>query len=151
MLAAILGGVHLIAVLAIIAGYIIILAASAPTVSRQDLQAINQVYFLTGLALVVAATAGIALWQIGAKPAAFYNNNPVFHAKMGMFMLLLVITAYTGIKCRQAQHSHAYAADNATEKVIALGNFIRPLQKAGIVLLLVIPLMAWMMARGIGY
>lgn len=155
MLAAMLGGIHLLAVLAIIVGLIIILAASAPVIPIQDLQAINRVYLLTGIALLIAAAAGTTLWLAGGKPATFYNNNPVFHAKLGLFVVLLVITAYTGLQFRRLQKGLDTGADAAEQTdsaaTIVVSAPLRLLQKACIPLMLLIPALAWMMARGIGY
>lgn len=151
MLAAIVASVHLIAVLAVIVGLLIILTASTPTVSAQDLQAINRVYLLTGIALLIAATAGCVLWLAGGKPVEFYNNNPVFHAKLGLFALLLAIITYTGFRFRDLQAQQLTATAGTDQSAIVVGGAVRRLQKTCIPLILVIPALAWMMARGIGY
>ncbi|MBU2097917.1 MAG: DUF2214 family protein [Gammaproteobacteria bacterium] len=165
MLAAVISSVHLIAVLASIVGLLVILVASAPMISAQDLKAITRVYLMTGSALLVAAAAGAVLWLAVGKPAEFYNNNPVFHAKLGLFVLLLMVLVYTGFKFRQLQRTHhtALASDTAeassapiadtapTEVTIQVSAAIRRMQKICIPLMIVIPALAWMMARGIGY
>ncbi|MDP2380683.1 MAG: DUF2214 family protein, partial [Pseudohongiella sp.] len=86
MLAAVVGGIHLLFVLALVVGLMVILLASGEQVSLLDLLAIKRVYALTGSAIALVAIAGIVLWLWVGKPAAFYSNNPVFHAKMGLFM-----------------------------------------------------------------
>lgn len=159
MLAALTGAVHLLAVLAIIVGFFIILTASAPKVSARDLQAINRIYLLTGAALLIAAVAGCTLWLAGGKPVGFYSNNPVFHAKLGLFALLLAATAYTGFKLQQLQKSQVVGSpaspgkldDIDDEPSIVISASIRNLQKVCLPMILVIPALAWMMARGIGY
>lgn len=152
MLAAMIGSVHLIAVLAVIVGLIIVLLASHPTISAQDLQAINRVYQITGFALLLAAAAGCVLWLAGGKPAEFYSNNPVFHAKLGLFALLLAVISYTGFKFQQLQKKHSLMSAGASdETLIAVSDSVRRMQKTCIPLMIVIPALAWMMARGIGY
>lgn len=151
MLAAIIGSAHLIAVLAVIVGLLIILMASTPTMSMQDLQALNKVYLVTGIALIAAAGAGCVLWLAGGKPAEFYSNNPVFHTKLGLFALLLAVIAYTGLKFRQLQKQITVTAADALETTIVVSDSIRRIQKTSIPLIIVIPALAWMMARGIGY
>lgn len=148
MLAAIIGGVHLIAVVGFAIGLLIILTASSPQVSAQDLKAIQRVYLLSALALVIAAIAGGLLWLAVGKPAPFYTNNPVFHAKLGLFMLLLCVLAFTGVGIGRLQ---AKAAVPAGDSAITLSAGLRRLQKTMIPLLLIIPVLAWLMARGIGY
>ncbi|MDO9520726.1 MAG: DUF2214 family protein [Pseudohongiella sp.] len=155
MLAALTGGIHLIAVLAAIVGLLIILMASAPTISVQDLRAINRVYLLTGFALIIAAMAGAVLWLTIGKPAEFYSNNPVFHAKLGLFALLVAVVAYTGLKFRtlekNLQTPAATSAVPDTDAPIVVSDSVRRLQKTCVPLMIVVPALAWMMARGIGY
>jgi putative membrane protein len=155
MLAGISAGIHLIAVLGSIVGLLIILMASAATISVQDLKAINRVYVITGLALFVAAVAGCVLWLVVGKPAEFYSNNPVFHAKLGAFILLVLIIGYTGIRFRllenTAEISSLSSSVHSNEAPIAVSTSIRRLQKTCIPLMIIVPALAWMMARGIGY
>lgn len=147
MLAAFVGGIHLLLVLALVVGILVILLASAEQVSPQDLLAIKRVYKLTGASLVLVAIAGMILWLWVGKPAAFYSNNPVFHAKLGLFLLLGALFSYNAYRVHHLQG--AQATDPETQ--IPLGNTHRRLQKALIPLLIVIPVLAYLMARGVGY
>jgi putative membrane protein len=159
MLAAMIGGVHLIAMLGFSVGVLVILMASTPIISAQDLTAINRVYLLSAIALLVVAVAGAVLWLAVGKPPEFYSNNPVFHAKLGLFALLVVTFIYTGLKFLQLQTLQIAPAHNnvdvapgtSADESIIVSNAVRRLQKTFIPLLLVIPVLAWMMARGIGY
>lgn len=147
MLAAFVGGIHLLLVLAIVVGVLVILLASTEQVSPQDLLAIQRVYKLTGASLVLVGIAGLILWLWVGKPAAFYSNNPVFHAKLGLFLLLGVLFSYNAYRVHTLQSAHL----TDPEAQIPLGNTHRRLQKALIPLLIAIPVLAYLMARGIGY
>lgn len=147
MLAAIVGGIHLLLVLALVVGILVILLASAEQVSPQDLLAIQRVYKLTGVSLVLVAIAGLILWLWVGKPAAFYSNNPVFHAKLGLFLLLGALFSYNAYRVQHLPSTHT----TDPEALIPLGNTHRRLQKALIPLLIAIPILAYLMARGIGY
>lgn len=151
MLAAIIDGVHLLAVLGFIAGLLVILMATTANLSHQDLRAINRVYILAGLALAVAALAGSLLWLAVGKPAEFYSNNPVFHAKLGLFALLVALFVYTGTRFRQLQNRAQASASSNDETEVVVSDALRRMQKICIPLIIVIPALAWMMARGIGY
>ncbi|MDP3518928.1 MAG: DUF2214 family protein [Pseudohongiella sp.] len=147
MLAAVVGGIHLLFVLALVVGLMVILLASAEQVSQQDLLAIKRVYALTGVAIVLVAIAGVVLWLWVGKPAAFYGNNPVFHAKMGLFMLLCALFSYNAYRVYHLTVDPTAAADTP----VRLNTSHLRLQKALIPLLIAIPVLAYLMARGIGY
>lgn len=147
MLAAFVGGIHLLLLLAVLVGVLVILLASADEVSVQDLRALKRVYALTAIAMILLALAGTTLWFWGAKPAAFYTDNPVFHAKLGLFVLMLLLFAHNGYRVYRLSLNHS-ADSNAA---IPLSKNLRRLQKALIPLLIAIPVLAYLMARGIGY
>lgn len=147
MLAAVIGGAHLLLVLGVLAGALVILLASAEEVSAQDLLAIKRVYALTAIAILLLALAGAVLWFWGAKPATFYSNNSVFHAKLTLFALLCLLFAHNGYRIYGLHRRHG--ADESA--MITLDRSVRVLQKAMIPLLIAIPVMAYLMARGIGY
>jgi putative membrane protein len=147
MLAAFVGAVHLLLLLAVLVGVMVILLASADELYVQYLLALKRVYALTGIAMILLALAGTTLWFWGAKPSTFYTNNPVFHAKLGLFGLMFLLFVYNGYRVHRLSTQHP--ADTGT--AIALSKNLRRLQKALIPLLIAIPVLAYLMARGIGY
>lgn len=148
MLTALVDAIHMLAVLAILAGLLISMVASKPLIASDDLRSINVIYTITGIALLVAAIAGMVLWLSIGKPAEFYSNNPVFHSKMGLFTLLLLLSGFLAHRFRALQHEFPAQTSGDNIPVPAL---LRRLQKVAFALVLVIPVLAWMMARGIGY
>jgi len=148
MLTALVDAIHMLAVLAVLAGLLISMVASKPLIASDDLRSINVIYTITGIALLVAAIAGMVLWLSIGKPAEFYSNNPVFHSKMGLFTLLLLISGFLAHRFRALQREFPAQTSGDNIPVPAL---LRRLQKAAFALVLVIPVLAWMMARGIGY
>lgn len=148
MLTALVDAIHMLAVLAVLAGLLIAMVASKAVIASDDLRSINMIYTMTGIALLIAAAAGMTLWLQVGKPAEFYSNNPVFHSKMGLFALLLFLTGFTAHRFRALQRQFTSAEAREDIPVPAL---LRRLQKATMALALVIPVLAWLMARGIGY
>lgn len=146
MVTALVDAIHMLAVLAILAGLLITMVASKPLIASDDLQSINLVYVVTGIALLVAAVAGLLLWLQVGKPAEFYSNNPVFHSKMGLFGLLLLLAGFLAHRFKALQRQYPEPTDT-----IPVPALLRRLQKATLALALLMPVLAWMMARGIGY
>ena len=96
---------------------------------------------------VVAAGVSRLLW--GAKPWAFYAHNPVFHTKMALFVIVGVISI---VPTRAFLRWRKAAAADANFRV-AEGEWqrIRRIVRVEMHLVALIPLLAVLMARGIGY
>jgi putative membrane protein len=107
--------------------------------------------FLTGcFAIAVAAAvmllsgAGMVVWS--AKGAAFFLRNPVFYIKLALFaaMILVAVTPARIILQWQRQADEGRLPDP-----LSVG-FVKRYLIVELILLLVIPLLAAMAARGVG-
>jgi len=98
-------------------------------------------------AIAVLAT-GAARWWYGVKTAAFYTPNPVFHAKLGLFVLVGLLSIWPTMlfirwrKARIAAPVWPVPPDECRRA--------RMLVIAELHLLAIIPLLAVLMARGVG-
>lgn len=137
--------IHFICILTIAGTLIAENVLIKKTMFRNDinkLARIDSIYGLSALALVIA---GLTLW-LGSygKPAVFYSHNPVFHAKLGLFAAVGIISIYPTvffIKQRKGDPS---------DTVMLPPTIIR-LLRLELILLAIIPLLAGLMAKGIGY
>lgn len=135
---------HLFGVLGMAAGLIIaaLAAGSLATDSahhQSACQTFRKIYTWTALAFALSTAAGLTLWLVVGKPATFFNNNPVFHAKIALVATLLATQIYPAwFLCRP------FAGQSIPAAVLRL-------QKSALPLLLVIPVLAYLMARGVGY
>lgn len=104
------------------------------------------------LAFMIAAIAvlasGAARWWYGAKTAAFYTSNPVFHAKIGLFVLVGLLSIWPTIAFMRWRRRRI--ADPAYAVPAAEWRRARLLLIAELHGLAIIPLLAVLMARGIG-
>jgi putative membrane protein len=137
---------HMLGILGLAAGVIIAILATRPQIGRDDVMGLSRIYLLNLIALLLTIGAGITLWLWVGKPAAFFSNNPLFHAKLGLFCLLIVVLLWPATFFWRVAAS-VQTVDEVTTVPAAM---IR-LQKAAIPLLLVLPILAYLMARGIGY
>jgi len=111
--------------------------------SRGNLKLVSRIDGLYGLAAIMVVGMGLWMWlgPVG-KPAQFYSSNPLFHTKVGLFILIGILSIWPTvffIKNRKG---------DPTEK-IDVPKHIRMLVYLEVGLLAVIPLLAIMMARGI--
>lgn len=156
--------IHLIGVLGTGLSVLLLVLASRPLISGDDLVGVRRVYLALLIALGVTALAGVALWLWVGKPAAFFSNNPVFHAKLSLFALVILMLAWP------AWYFSRLSADQPADETplpnlsnlsnlsnspnlsnLPVSALVRRLQKATLPLLLLIPILAYLMARGIGY
>ena len=95
-----------------------------------------------GIAATVALVAGLALWFWVGKPAEFYTRNGIFHTKVTLFIVMALISIYPTVFFIRNWRARVPALDVPKGIIMAI--------RAELALLLVIPLLAVLMARGIG-
>ena len=137
---------HLLGVMGTAAGVLIVVLGATQTISRDDAAGIFKVYLITGVAILITLSAGLALWLYVGKPAAFFSGNPIFHVKIGLFIVLLSVLAYPA-----RYFSTITSGPEVASQPISIPPSVQRLQKTAVPLLLVMPLLAYLMARGIGY
>lgn len=96
-----------------------------------------------GISALVALLAGISLWFWVGKPAGFYNNNWIFHTKVGLFVLVGIISF---IPTRFITRQRARGAS-----VVTVPRHIGHIIRLELLFLCLIPLLAVLMANGVGY
>lgn len=133
---------HLFAVVVLAGTLIIENIAIGKEISREDLCNLLKVDAVYGLSAGLVAILGISLWLWVGKPSAFYTTNPVFHAKLALFVAVGLLSIYPTIFFLRQRKSQA-------ETIMVPTGVIRTL-RIELVLLAFIPILAFLMARGIG-
>jgi putative membrane protein len=101
------------------------------------------------IAAAAVLSSGAGRLFFGVKPAAFYLGNPVFHAKIGLFVLLgllSIVPTRAFLRWRRLRR-----ADPAWALPAAEQRRVRLLVLIELHLVALLPLLAALMARGIGY
>lgn len=133
---------HLTAVVVLIGAIIIENMAVGREITREDARNLAKVDTVYGISAGVVLLCGLALWLWVGKPSGFYTPNPVFHAKLTLFVLVALLSIYPTvffIRNRKTEH----------EKLVVPVAVIR-LLRLELVLLAIIPVLAYLMARGVG-
>jgi len=144
MVEALFRALHLLGALGMATGLIIATLAGGSLATESErhplaYQTFRKIYAYTALSTMLSMAGGLMLWLVVGKPAAFYSNNPVFHAKLGLVIVLLAVLIYPAwFLCR----SHWQNPIPPT---------VRRLQKSALPLLIIIPALAYLVARGVGY
>lgn len=95
-----------------------------------------------GISALVVFLAGLSLWLWTGKPLDFYSSNIVFHSKLSAFLLMALLSIYPTLFLMKHRK-------NKTESVAVPKSIVMVL-RAELMLLVIIPLLAVLMARGVG-
>lgn len=133
---------HLFAVIVLAGTLIIENMAMAPQITREDLRNLVKVDAAYGISAGVVLACGLTLWLWGAKPADFYTGNPVFHAKLTLFVLVGLLSIYPTVFLLRQRRT--------TQESIAVPAGVIRVLRLELLLLAFIPVLAFLMARGIG-
>lgn len=132
-----------LATLLVFAGTLVIAnMATRPAITEEDVTNLAKVDLIGSLAAILTFFLGLTLWQWVGKPAEFYSSNPVFLTKVGLFFLLLLLALLRKFLFRQ---KIATGADT-----IAVPAAVRALLKIELLILVLLPILAFLAARGIG-
>lgn len=106
-----------------------------------ELKRIAIVDMIYGLSALTVLAAGLILWFWVGKPAEFYSRNPVFMIKLTLFVIMALISIYPTVFFIK----HRKATTN-----VFLPSIIIVLIRIEMLILVILPLLAVLMARGIG-
>lgn len=133
---------HLIAVLVLVGGILIENAAIKKVINQEDARNLARVDAACGMSVVVILCLGLVLWFVVGKPPEFYTPNPVFQAKLILFIGLVALAIKPAL---------FFIKHRSTElEEIAVPTSVRLCLRAEIAVVVIMPVLAWLMARGVG-
>lgn len=112
---------------------------------RSEMIKVRRLDLVYGIAAIIVLATGLIQW-LGdglAKPADFYSKNPVFHTKLTLFVVVFLLSIYPTIFYSKQSKGDLGDEINVSKGVIMV-------VRMELLLLFVIPLLAVLMARGIG-
>lgn len=114
-----------------------------PQMSRAAIIRLARIDAVYGISAVLVVAAGLTLWFGVGKPAEFYSGNWIFHVKVGLAVIVGLLSIYPTVfftKNRKGQES----------EMIDIPSNIKLLVRIQLAIMLIIPLLATLMAKGIG-
>ncbi|HEY0653171.1 MAG TPA: DUF2214 family protein [Chryseosolibacter sp.] len=116
-----------------------------PQMTRAEISRISRVDAVYGLAALSLLTVGLTLWLGGfGKPAEWYSKNWIFHLKITCFLIIGLLSIYPTvffIRNRKGDQG----------ELISIPKSIYMMIRLELTLLFIIPLLAGLMSRGVGY
>ena len=115
-----------------------------PVMTRKEIGRLSKIDAFYGLAAIVLLGAGLTLWFGGiSKPTFNYSKNWIFHLKVGLFAFVGILSIYPTVFFIKQRKGDAAETITIPSKLIWM-------IRLELILLLIIPLLATLMARGIG-
>ena len=113
--------------------------------SRKEIARLARIDAVYGIAALTLIIAGLILW-LGSysKPAIYYTRNWVFHIKLTLFLLIGLMSIYPTIFFIKQRKGDQGEQINIPSKIFLL-------LKLELLFLAIIPLLAGLMSRGVGY
>ena len=113
--------------------------------TRAEVSRLSRIDAVYGVAALTLLIAGLTLW-LGSfgKPAIYYTKNWIFHLKLTLFLTIGLLSIYPTvffIKNRKGDQN----------ETIAIPGTIFWMLRLELLLIFIIPLLAGLMAHGIGF
>jgi putative membrane protein len=134
--------VHFTGIAALIATLAIQNVLMRPSLNREELQRLVRVDALYGLSALVTLSAGLTLWLWVGKSSAFYSQNPLFLAKIGLFAVIGVLSLWPTrflLRARKPNSENTH-----------IPNSVRLIKRVELLMFWSLPFLATAMARGLG-
>jgi len=136
--------VHFISIFAIVGSLMSEHLLLKKEMTRQEVGRIARIDAVYGIAALSLLAAGLTLWlgSIG-KPAVFYTKNWIFHTKLTCFILIGLLSIYPTVFFIKNTKGNP-------DELVKIPSIIFWMLRFEILLLFIIPLLAGLMAKGIG-
>lgn len=135
---------HFISIFAIVGTLVSEHMLIKPQMTRAEISKVSRIDAVYGLAALSLLIVGLTLWLGGfGKPSEWYTKNWIFHTKLTCFIFIGLLSIYPTrffIKNRKG---------NAND-VVEIPKKLIMMIRLQLMLLLIIPMLAGLMSRGIG-
>jgi len=106
---------------------------------------VDRIYWI---AAIIALTTGLLRWFfVDPKGVDFFNTNPLFHIKVTLFVVLLVLSIFTTLKFYKWRNKSKMDSYFTTSEKEAKKQLM--LIRIELLLMVIIPLLAVMVAKGV--
>ena len=137
--------VHFISIFAIVATITAEHLLLKKSLTRAEISRLAKIDGVYGVAALLLLSVGLTLWLGGiGKPAEFYSKNWIFHIKLTLFVIIGLLSIYPTVFFLKNRKGDPH-------ETIVIPDRIFWMLRMELLLLFIIPLLAGLMARGVGY
>ncbi|MEQ8335731.1 MAG: DUF2214 family protein [Cyclobacteriaceae bacterium] len=134
---------HFLGIFGVVGTLLIELFYVKSSMSRAQISRISKIDGIYGLSAIIVLFAGLTMWFWVGKPAELYSKNWIFHTKVTLFIAVGILSIFPTVFFLKQRKGSPGDEINIPSKII---NMIR----LEVFLLFIIPLLAVLMANGIG-
>ncbi|WP_425636088.1 DUF2214 family protein [Algoriphagus yeomjeoni] len=136
---------HFISIFAIVGSLVSEHLLLKKELTRKKIKRLATIDGVYGMGALTLLAVGLTLWLGGyGKPTEFYTHNFIFHIKITLFALIGILSIYPTV-------FFIKEAKGDPEEIVQIPKTIFMLLRFELLLLIIIPLLAGLMAKGIGY
>jgi putative membrane protein len=136
--------IHLVSIFAIVGSLVSEHLLLKKTLTRIEIDRLSKIDGIYGLTVVVLLLVGLTLWLGGyGKPTEFYSQSPIFHTKLALFGIIGILSIYPTVYFIKNRKGDPNEILNVPKSIFWM-------LRLEILLLFVIPILAGLMAKGIG-
>lgn len=114
--------------------------------TRAEIKRLAKIDGIYGFSTIIVLAAGFVLWLGVGKPAEFYSTNWILHLKIGLFAVVGILSLPPTIFFMKNRANKKRPED----EVVQIPNKLKKLIRIELAILLILPLLATLMANGIG-
>lgn len=135
---------HFISIFAIVGTLVSEHLLLKPQLTRKEIGRLASIDGIYGLAALLLLGVGLTLWLGGiGKPTDYYSKNWIFHTKLTLFVLIGLFSIYPTLFFLKNRKGNPY-------DLVSVPKSIFLLLRLELLLLFIIPILAGLMAKGIG-
>lgn len=112
--------------------------------TRKEIRRLALIDSIYGINALILLAAGFSLWLWVGKPAEFYSKNFLFHIKLSLYIVLALLSIYPSVFFLRQRKGDQNEMVNIPPK-------IKILLRLELLILFTLPLLAGLVAKGIGY
>ncbi len=134
---------HFLGIIIFSSGLVVELFLLSQEVSSEKMRKIAAADAMCGMSFILVIITGLLLWFVVGKPSEFYSENKVFYLKMLVLFGIVVLAISPAIFFSRNRNSDL--------SVIRIPQRIILQVRVEVVLLMLMPLLAVLMAKGYGF
>ena len=135
---------HFITIFAVVAAVIGQHLLLKETMTVREIKRIAVLDSVYGISAILLVAAGLTLWFGVGKPAEFYTKNWIFHTKVTLAVVMAILSIFPTIFFLKNRKG------DDLDKEIAVPKSIKMYIRLELLLIFIIPLLAALMAKGVG-
>jgi len=135
--------IHFIAIFGVVSAMVAEHLLLTPQMSRKAIHRLAIIDTIYGISAIIMVGAGLYLWFGTGKPAEFYATNPIFHTKVGLAILMGVLSLWPTVFFLKNR-------DKASDEIIGVPAKLKWFIRIELLIVFSLPMLASLVARGIG-